>query len=584
MKLFDQVTGQSPEFILTRNGASVEVLFNYDLSGWYDEDAGFYVFEGEAIIDVGDVAKSVYQSYGGDRPLFMNFTATLVSGVTYENQYTVADWGDGTDLAFAFNTTLFSTAAVFTGTQAVDVVFGSTADDRLTGSGGDDFIDGDAGNDVLDGGAGTDVLYGGTGNDTYVVDHLGDQVVEADGAGTDLVRSSISYTLGINVERLTLVGSLVINGTGNAHVNVLVGNGKSNVLDGGAGADTMSGGQGHDTYIIDNPGDIVFEKALEGDDLVRSSITYDLGANVEKLTLTGSSSINGFGNALANAITGNTGANVLDGDAGKDRLNGGGGDDILLGGEGDDTLIGGAGADRLYGGNGSDTYVVDNRLDRVIETAGGGMDKILTSVSFTLAAGAEVEVLSRANASSTSAINLTGNEFAQTIRGNAGSNVLAGGGGNDKLYGGGGSDTLYGDAGNDVLDGGGLGRDTLNGGSGNDKLIAYGSGKLYGGSGADTFVFKTLTPITQRDMIYDFSRSQGDKVHLSAIDANTKVSGNQAFTFIGETAFTDKAGQLRYANTNGDTYLYGDVNGDGKTDFSVRLDKTIEFVKSDFIL
>lgn len=437
MKLFDQVTGKSPEFALTRSGTTVAVSLHYDLWGWEDEEAGFTVFEGEAFAGIGDSYGSAYQSYGGDRPLYVDFTATLMSGVTYQGEYNVTDWGDGTEVNFTFNTTLFSLKALFTGTQAVDVVFGSADGDVLSGGGGGDFIEGAAGNDTLDGGAGKDTLYGGAGNDTYIVDDLGDQVIEAKGEGTDLVKSSFSYTLGANLERLTLIGSLANNGTGNSGANVLTGNSANNILDGQAGADMMIGGKGNDTYVVDTSTDQISEKTNEGIDLVKASVTYELGANVEKLILIGSGYVNGFGNGLANDIWGNNGANVLDGDTGNDRLTGGGGDDILLGGEGDDSLAGGAGIDRLYGGSGSDTYFLDDALDRVIEAAGGGTDLVKSSVSWTMTANVDnVTLTGVAN------INAGGNSLNNTMIGNSGNNILIGGNGNDTLTGGAGKDTF----------------------------------------------------------------------------------------------------------------------------------------------
>jgi Ca2+-binding RTX toxin-like protein len=165
-------------------------------------------------------------------------------------------------------------------------------------------------------------------------------------------------------------------------------------------------------------------------------VSYALGAGAEVEMLTtdfnaGTAAINLTGNELANAIYGNEGANTLSGGAGNDTLVGNGGNDVL---------IGGAGVDTTYGGAGDDFHFVDNAGDVVIEAVGGGNDRVFAGVSYTLAAGAEVEMLTTDNNAGTGAINLTGNELANAIFGNEGANVLDGGAGRDVLVGNGGAD------------------------------------------------------------------------------------------------------------------------------------------------
>ncbi|WP_236711406.1 family 16 glycosylhydrolase [Novosphingobium barchaimii] len=243
---------------------------------------------------------------------------------------------------------------------------GNELANRMIGTQTANVLKGLAGNDYLDGNGGADTLYGGMGDDTYRVDSTAVKVIEVANEGTDTAISTVTYTLTANVENLRLSGTANINGTGNAEDNRIIGNAGVNVLtglagndylDGAGGLDTLVGGKGDDIYIVDQAGVRAIEQANEGNDTVRSSVSYTLPANVEILRLSGSAGLNGAGNTLANKIYGNDGDNKLFGWAGNDLIDGGAGNDVLSGGAGDDALTGGAGADTFVfaAGYGKDT-------------------------------------------------------------------------------------------------------------------------------------------------------------------------------------------------------------------------------------
>ncbi|KQP75794.1 hypothetical protein ASF60_23195 [Methylobacterium sp. Leaf113] len=456
---------------------------------------------------------------------------------------------------------------------SIENLEGSTFNDRLTGSVEDNTIIGLAGNDSINGKQGADRMIGGTGDDTYIVDNVGDTVVEATGEGFDTVQTNLaSYTLGANVEELVYSGTSNFMGIGNELNNRLFGYDGADKLDGKAGADKMYGGFGNDTYVVDSTGDVVTEFADEGMDRVLSSVSYTLGGNVENLSLASSAALSGTGNVLANSIVGNAGANLLDGKFGADTLTGGAGadtfafstalgsgnvdritdfvalddtiqldgtmftglaggalvaaafkdlstsavdgddrilydrttgrlsydtdgsgsgaavqfavldnkavitaadfvvtgtgtggtgggtglnvvagatagNDTLTGTSGNDLLNGAAGVDTLTGLAGNDTYVVDNTGDIVTEAASAGTDTVQTSLtSYTL--GANVENLTYTG---TSAFIGTGNGLANTLTGGSGADKLSGGLGADTLIGGAGNDTYTVDISSDVV-------------------------------------------------------------------------------------------------------------------------------------
>jgi Ca2+-binding RTX toxin-like protein len=307
--------------------------------------------------------------------------------------------------------------------------------------------------------AGVRVLSHGIGSDSYSVSSSSDVIVESVGGGTDLVTASASYTLGDNVERLSLSGSAALSGTGNSLSNTLTGNTAANLLvggsgndtlsggsgndslDGGSGNDSLSGGTGNDSYVVGSSSDRINETATTAGEIdsVTASLSWTLGANLEALTLTGDGAFSGTGNAAANRITGNTGNNLLTGAGGNDSLSGGSGNDTLAGDAGNDRLDGGAGNDSLVGGSGNDSYVVGSSADRISETTttASEIDSVSSSVTWTLGNNLEKLTLTGSNP-----VNATGNALANSITGNAGNNRITAGLGNDTVAGGSGLDTF----------------------------------------------------------------------------------------------------------------------------------------------
>ncbi|NGZ98294.1 MAG: hypothetical protein CV089_19580 [Nitrospira sp. WS110] len=372
------------------------------------------------------------------------------------------------------------------------------------------------------------VLVGGDGNDTYLIGPNGDDdiLVETLTGGVDRVIAAHDYRLPTNIENLTLLDPRMpdfasftlipyesrdpsVAGYGNDLENTLVGGRANNVLDGGPGVDTLIGGPGDDVYIVDDTSDLVIEETDEGIDTVQSTVNYNLSANVENLTLVGTESINGTGNALNNHVRGNEASNVLDGGAGNDFLSGLGGADTYLFGQGSgrDTLFDSGRVDEI------DTIQVDSTVtveDVEVYRNGFNLELVirgttdeLTLLSFFGAAGYEQKQVQFADGTLWSSAGLsaravvgatvTGTFESETLSGGDGHDLLIGSAGNDVLIGGAGKDVLYGDltfqpsSGNQVI-----GDDTLLGGPGDDTLIDFRGTNIFdGGAGNDTLILGT---------------------------------------------------------------------------------------------
>jgi VCBS repeat-containing protein len=279
---------------------------------------------------------------------------------------------------------------------------------------------------------------------------------------TDIAGASASALFDLSVN---LYPDLVL--IGSAGNDTLIGHSGNDTLDGGAGADTMIGAHGDDTYVVDKTGDVIVEHANQGADTVQTAHSYELGANLENLTITGKNKkVKATGNAADNVLTGNDKNNTLTGLAGNDWLDGAGGHD------------------KMYGGLGDDTYVVDDKKDKTTEKTNEGIDTVRSSVDWTLDKNLENLVLV-----GTKAIDGKGNELDNLLVGNSAGNKLSGESGTDILQGLGGKDKLKNKSGAALIDGG-AGEDKLEGGKGNELFIGGpGDDSISTDKGADIIAF-----------------------------------------------------------------------------------------------
>jgi len=453
--------------------------------------------------------------------------------------------------------------ATINGTFLPDILIGTTDDDTINGFGGSDTLSGGDGNDTLDGGDGDDVLTGGEGNDI---------LIGGPGAATLL--------------------SVYNGGNGN---DVMIASvlGVAEDFDGGDGVDTVS-----------------FEARGEG-------VTTELGVAGIPLLDTLRNVENVIGSAFDDDFTGDAAAN---------RIEGRGGNDLLSGGDGNDVLIGGTGVDMSDGGIGNDYFFVDNAGDTVTEAVGQGTDRVFAGTSYTLAAGAEIESLSTDWNLGTAAINLTGNEFANSVYGNAGNNTLNGGGGADLMVGWAGNDMFFVDnAGDRVMEAVGEGADrvfahtswTLSAGAevemlstdwhmGTDAINLTGNalanmivgndgdnlldGKggndtLVGRAGGDMFAFTSALGAGNVDTLSGFEHG-GDRIALDdAVFTHVGGLGELgAGAFVTETAASDADDRIIYNGATGQLFYDADGNGAGTAVLFATLQGAPSLAASDFVV
>jgi serralysin len=417
----DELFGQGGDDTLNANGGNDLVnggAGNDTLSGNDGDDrliggAGNDTLIGGAGIDTADYSSAA-----------AGVTAQLNTGVASND-------GDG-------GTDTFSGIENLTGSAFNDVLLGDAGSNVLRGGAGYDVLIGLGGNDVIHGGTGsTNEMYGGLGDDTYVVEAVGDTIVEQAGEGTELVQTALArFRLAANVENLTYTGTAGFEGQGNADANiirggvgrdVLIGFGGNDVLYGGAGlANELYGGTGDDYYVVE-AADTIVENAGEGIDTVESRLnTFALRVNVENLVFAGTGDFNGIGNASDN------------------RIEGGAGNDRLVGAAGTDTLVGGAGRDVAdYSGAAAGVVV---RLDRnQASNDGDGASDVLSGIE-----------------------DVRGSAFSDLLYGDASSNTLWGGESRDVLIGFGGDDVIHGGTGV---------ANELYGGAGNDRYVVEADGE-----------------------------------------------------------------------------------------------------------
>jgi len=512
-------------------------------------------------------------------------------------------------------------ADTLNGMAGNDQIFGRGGNDTLNGGDGDDVLDGGDGDDILNGGNGIDTLNGGAGNDTLNTGAFGQQQPDGEetqngGDGDDLLiyqGGRVNNNGGEGFDTLQADFSNFRGGVGTFDFgteeaqfsnlfdeNAAFTSIERFIITGSNFGDSFTTGSGND--IINSGGGDDRVDAGDGDD------TIDGGDGNDMLN-------GGRGN---DTIRGGAGNDTIDGGEGNDRLFGNDGDDTITGGAGDDVVFGGAGRDLIllqdggddvaFGGADNDRFFFGGTLTAADVVVGGtGTDAVILQGNYSLTLGAEtfdsVEFLRLLSADEGEF-----NYFITTVDENvaAGANLRVDGrdlevgeslifdgsretDGTFTLLSGAGNDTLAGGARNDLIEGG-RGNDRLFGLGGDDVLVGgEGTDQLRGGFGNDIFRFDRVEDSTTDapDRIVDFGFGQ-DKIDLSRIDANETEEGDQAFSYIGEASFSNRAGELRstFDSEANAWRVEGDTDGDGMADFAIHVvtNGQMPLITTDFVL
>ncbi|TFU06302.1 hypothetical protein EUV02_04700 [Polymorphobacter arshaanensis] len=525
---------------------------NFELPG---DAGGNNVYD--VIVTANDGSQSTDQALAISVTNIVEVPTMVYTGTALSDAFTVIDGNGWTMSGLAGNDSL-------TGGVGADVLIGGKGNDVLAGGDGDDvfkFAAGD-GTDSFSGGTGFDKIVATTANAVIGISALsGIEAISSGGfAGTSIIGTTLADSLDFSGVALTGI------------VSIDAGSGNDTVT-GSAGNDTIVLGSGNDVFDGGNGDDLFLAKASSGIDAINGGAGFDTiraGANNVVIGFSALTNVEAVDAAAFTGVrlTATTAADTIDLSGvtftGTVTIDGGSGNDTVTGSAGNDRFDLGSGNDVFNGGNGDDVFLAKTGAGIDVVNGGAGYDTIVAtaaSTNITLSTFSGVEEISSGGFTG---VKMTGTALADIIDL---SGVLMNG--IDSVSGGAGNDTITGSAGADRLLGG-AGVDTLTGGAGND-VFAYLTSAESG------------LGVTKADVLMDFTSGQ-DLIDLSAIDADTTVVGDQAFTFIGNAAFTG-LGQLRIGtDSTGHAAIFANTTGSLTADFQISLHNNATVTAVDFLL